>query len=103
MSGPGRPTLYKPEHASRARELAASRRPRPIADLTSNFRVLINDHYPSVRSFAVSPKGCTPCSPSKTRGGKGGNLQFFGNSGLFDDGATRRKPAETGGNWRKPL
>ena len=23
MSGPGRPTLYKPEHASRARELCA--------------------------------------------------------------------------------
>src|ERR1700736_1413445 len=32
------------------------------------------------------------------KGGKGGNLQSFGNSGLFDDGATRRKPAETGGN-----
>ena len=29
------------------------------------------------------------------KGGKGGNLQSFGNSGLFDDGATRRKPAET--------
>jgi hypothetical protein len=32
------------------------------------------------------------------KGGKGGNLQSFGNNGLFDDGATRRKPAETGGN-----
>src|SRR5260370_8869528 len=32
------------------------------------------------------------------KGGNGGNLQSFGNSGLFDDGATRRKPAETGGN-----
>src|ERR1700730_8457991 len=32
------------------------------------------------------------------KGGKGGNLQSFGNSSLFDDGATRRKPAETGGN-----
>src|SRR4030088_3236712 len=32
---------------------------------------------------------------SKTAGGKGGNLQSFGNRGLFDDGATRRKPAET--------
>src|SRR5882757_7164167 len=29
------------------------------------------------------------------KGGKGGNLQSFGNRGLFDDGATRRKPAET--------
>ena len=29
------------------------------------------------------------------KGGKGGNLQSFGNNGLFDDGATRRKPAET--------
>ena len=36
------------------------------------------------------------------KGGKGGNLQSLGNSGLFDDGATWRKPAETGGNWRKP-
>jgi hypothetical protein len=36
------------------------------------------------------------------KGGKGGNLRSFGNRGLFDGGATRRKPAETGGNWRKP-
>jgi hypothetical protein len=42
------------------RERRAWRRPRLIADLTSNFRVLINDHYPSVRSFAVSHKGCGP-------------------------------------------
>jgi hypothetical protein len=35
------------------------------------------------------------------KGGKGGNLQSFGNNGLFDDGATWRKPAETGGNRRK--
>src|SRR6267154_2833781 len=42
------------------RDRRASRRPRPITALTSSVRALINDHYPSVRSFAVSPKGCTP-------------------------------------------
>src|SRR5580704_11117777 len=38
---------------------------------------------------------------SKTSGGKGakgGNLESLGNGGLSDDGAKRRKPAETGGN-----
>ena len=32
------------------------------------------------------------------KGGKGGNLVSLGNGGLSDDGAKRRKPAETGGN-----
>ena len=32
------------------------------------------------------------------KGGKGGNLESLGNGGLSDDGAKRRKPAETGGN-----
>ena len=34
------------------------------------------------------------------KGAKGGNLESLGNRGLFDDGAKRRKPAETGGNLR---
>jgi hypothetical protein len=34
------------------------------------------------------------------KGGKGGNLESLGNTGLSDDGAKRRKPAETGGNLR---
>ena len=37
MSGPGRPTLYKPEHASRARELAARGATNP--DLAGRFGV----------------------------------------------------------------
>jgi hypothetical protein len=36
------------------------------------------------------------------KGAKGGNLESLGNTGPADDVATRRKPAETGGNWRKP-
>jgi len=32
------------------------------------------------------------------KGGKGANLESFGNAGLADDVAQRRKPAETGGN-----
>jgi hypothetical protein len=35
------------------------------------------------------------------KGGKGGNLQSLGKRGLFDEGAKRRKPAETGGNLRE--
>src|SRR5260370_5644934 len=34
------------------------------------------------------------------KGAKGGNLESLGNTGPADDVATRRKPAETGGNWR---
>jgi hypothetical protein len=37
MSGPGRPTLYKPEHASRARELCATGATNP--DLAGRFGV----------------------------------------------------------------
>ena len=37
MSGPGRPTLYKPEHASRARELCARGATNP--DLAGRFGV----------------------------------------------------------------
>ena len=35
------------------------------------------------------------------KGAKGGNLESLGNTGLADGVATRRKPAETGVNWRK--
>jgi hypothetical protein len=80
MSGPGRPTLYRPEHASRARALCARGGANP--DLPE----------PARRVGQQTSGG---------KGGKGGNLQSFGNSSLFDDGAMRRKPAETGGNWRK--
>ena len=38
MSGPGRPTLYKPEHASRARELCARGATNP--DLAGRFGVV---------------------------------------------------------------
>jgi hypothetical protein len=34
------------------------------------------------------------------KGAKGGNLESLGNRGPADDVATRRKPAETGGNRR---
>src|SRR5258708_23429017 len=37
MTGPGRPTLYKPEHASRARELCARGATNP--DLAGRFGV----------------------------------------------------------------
>ena len=79
---PGQPTSYKPEYVELAHNyclLGATNEVlagffgvtrRTIQNwiavhgrsptLTSNFRVLINDHSPSVRSFAVSPKGCSP-------------------------------------------
>jgi hypothetical protein len=34
------------------------------------------------------------------KGAKGGNLESLGNTGLADDAAKRRKPAEIGGNQR---
>ena len=90
MSGPGRPTLSRPERASRARELCA--RGATIAGLAGRFGVARSRRLSESSSFGWDGK------TSGGKGGKGGNLQSFGNSGLFDDGATRRKPAETGGN-----
>jgi hypothetical protein len=92
MSGPGRPTLYKPEHASRARELCArgatSRCSIPPARAGAK---------PAIeRERPLAEKSKT----SGGKGGKGGNLESLGNRPLSDDGAKRRKP---GGNWRKPL
>src|ERR1700704_5655245 len=40
-----------------------------------------------------------PRQMSGGKGAKGGNLESLGNMGLADDVATRRKPAETGGNF----
>jgi hypothetical protein len=72
MTGSGRPTLYKLEHASRARELCARRH--------------------QLRGSA--PVG-RDAKMTGGKGAKGGNLESLGNSGLFDDGAKRRKLAET--------
>jgi hypothetical protein len=90
MSGPGRPTLYKPEHASRAREFCARGATNP--DLAGRFGVARNTAIERERTLWGDSK------TSGGKGGKGGNLQSLANSGLFDDGATWRKPAETGGN-----
>src|SRR4029077_2821476 len=86
MSGPRRPTLCTAEHTSRAREFCA--RGATSADLAGRFGVPATRRLSGSASFG---------GDRKTSGGKGGNLQSLGNSGLFDDGATWRKPAETGG------
>src|SRR5260370_13606162 len=52
---------------------------------------------------ATRPDGRRPVHGREMSGGKGakgGNLESLGNTGLADDAAKRRKPAETGGNWR---
>ena len=90
MSGPRRPTLCKPEHASRAREFCARGVTSP--DLAGRFGV------PATRRLIGSASFGGDSKTTGGKGGKGGNLQSLGNSGLFDDGATWRKPAETGGN-----
>src|SRR5260370_20036621 len=76
MSGHGRPPLCNPEHVSRARELCA--------------RGVINPDLLEPASWARQQ--------NDRRKGKGGNLESLGNGALSDDGATRRKPADTGGN-----
>src|SRR5260370_19101613 len=76
MSGPGPPPLCNPEHVSRARELCA--------------RGVINPDLLEPASWARQQ--------NDRRKGKGGNLESLGNGPLSDDGATLRKPAETGGN-----
>ena len=90
MSGPRRPTLCKAEHTSRAREFCARGATSP--DLAGRFGV------PATRRLSGSASFGGDRKTSGGKGGKGGNLQSLGNSGLFDDGATWRKPAETGGN-----
>ena len=44
------------------------------------------------------PKGALHSKTTGGKGGKGGNLESLGNGALSNDGAKRRKPAETGGN-----
>jgi hypothetical protein len=73
MTGSGRPTLYKLERASRARELCARRH-----QLRGN-----------------APVG-RDAKMTGGKGAKGGNLESLGNSGLST-------MARSGGNWRKPL
>jgi hypothetical protein len=91
MSGPGRPTLYKPEHASRARALCARGAINP--DLAGRFGV------PAARRLSGSASFGGDSKTSGGKGGKGGNLQSLGKKRPF-----RRwcDVAETGGNWRKP-
>ena len=57
------------------RELAASRRPRPITGLTRNLIAMTNDQ-PSVRGFAVSPTGCSPQQNERRKGRKGRKPPF---------------------------
>src|SRR5882757_8405780 len=94
MSAPT-PTLYKPVRASRAGEYCARRATH--RDLANRFGAATNG----------DPAGAHPLGEgAKTSGGKvgkGGNPHSLGNSGSFDDGATWRKPAETGGNPRQEL
>jgi hypothetical protein len=78
MSGHGRPPLCKPEHVSRARELCA----RAASSIP----------------ICWSPPLGRDSKTTGGKGGKGGNLESLGNGALSDDGAKRRKPAETGGN-----
>ena len=99
MAGPGRRTLYKPEPPSSARELSATRRHQSRGHRRpgGSTRCCRRTHAPCRRLSGSASFGRN----SKTGGGnagKAGNPQSFGNSGLFDDGAIRRKLAETGGN-----
>ena len=88
MSTMGRPSSYSPD----------------LCELAHNYCLLGATNDELAEFFGGSPR--TPSSSrvkeqiTGGKGGKGGNLQSLGNSGFFDDGATRRKP---GGNWRKPL
>ena len=122
MSNLGRPTAYKPEYCELAHNyclLGATN--ELLRDFFGVARRTIQNWIATRPDFAaavywgravadarVSAMPATKRErtlwerqqkTSGGKGGKGGNLQSFGNSGLFDDGATRRKP---GGNWRKP-
>jgi len=77
MSGPGRPTLCKPEHAGRARALCARGAANPDR-AGHRERILLVRQQNGRR--------------------KGRNFESLGNTGLFNVGAKRRKPTETGGN-----
>ncbi len=121
MANPGRPTLYKREYCELAHNyclLGATN--ELLGDFFGVTRRTIQNWIATRPDFAaavyrgravadarVSAMPATKRErtlwerqqkTSGGKGGKGGNLQSFGNSGLFDDGATWRKPAETGGN-----
>src|SRR3981189_2156294 len=78
MSGPGRPTLCKPEHAGRARPLRA---PAPANPGRAGHR----ERILLVRQQNGRRKGRKP--------------RILGKHGPFQ---CWREAAETGGNWRKP-
>ena len=82
MSCPGRPTLRQPvdRNTSRVRQDGAA--------------------GPSCATQSIE-RECPSSGTAKMSGGNAGNagnLQFLGNSGLFDPAAKRRKSAEIGGN-----
>jgi hypothetical protein len=76
MSAHGRPPLCKPEHVSRARELCA--------------RGVINPELLEPASWARQQN-------DGRKGRKGRKPRILRKWALSDDGAKRRKPAETGG------
>src|SRR5258708_5095721 len=80
MSGPVRPTLYKPEHAGRARELCARVATNP--DLAGQLE----------RILWVRQQN------DRRKGRKGRKPRILRKWGLF---RRWREAAETGGNWRK--
>ena len=121
MANPGRPTLYKPGYNELAQNhclLGATNETlgeffgvtrRTIQNWIATHADFADAMYRG-RAVADARVSAMPATKrertlwerqqktSGGKGGKGGNLQSLGNSGLFDDGATRRKPTETGGN-----
>jgi hypothetical protein len=81
MSGPGRPTLCKPEHAGRARALCARGAANPD-------RAGHRERILWVRQ-----------QNGRWKGRKGRKPRILGKQGPFQ---CWREAAETGGNWRKP-
>jgi hypothetical protein len=82
MSGPGRPTLCKPEHAGRARALCARRGANPD-------RARHRERILWVRQ-----------QNGRRKGREGRKPRILGKQGPFQ---CWREAAETGGNWRKPV
>jgi hypothetical protein len=80
MSGPGRPTLCKPEHAGRARALCARGAANPD-------RAGHRERILWVRQ-----------QNGRWKGRKGRKPRILGKQGPFQGW---REAAETGGNWRK--
>jgi Protein of unknown function (DUF3297) len=118
MANPGQPTLYKREYCELAHNyclLGATN--ELLGDFFGVARRTIQNGIAPRPYFAAAAYGGRAVADARVsampatkrertlwerqqktsggKGGKGGNLQSFGNNGLFDDGATRRKPAET--------